>query len=86
MGPIGSPLAKIGVQLTDSNYVLLCMRIMTRVNPKVWEILEENPEFVKCVHSMGCPRPWRSEYHNQFGGHDIAVSAESFCFKHKTHR
>ncbi|KAK3598902.1 hypothetical protein CHS0354_036208 [Potamilus streckersoni] len=56
MGPIGSPLSKIGVQLTDSNYVLLCMRIMTRVSPKVWEVLGDN-EFVRCVHSMGCPRP-----------------------------
>ncbi|XP_050396701.1 phosphoenolpyruvate carboxykinase [GTP] [Patella vulgata] len=56
MGPIGSPLSKIGVQLTDSNYVLLCMRIMTRVAPKVWEIMGNN-DFVKCLHSMGCPRP-----------------------------
>ncbi|KAK6185182.1 hypothetical protein SNE40_007470 [Patella caerulea] len=56
MGPIGSPLSKIGVQLTDSNYVLLCMRIMTRVSPKVLEVLGNN-EFVKCLHSMGCPRP-----------------------------
>ena len=41
MGPIGSGLSKIGVQLTDSNYVLLCMRLMTRVSPKVWEVLGE---------------------------------------------
>ena len=59
MGPIGSPLAKIGIELTDSNYVLLCMRLMTRVAPKVWEALGDE-DFVKCVHSMGCPRPWRS--------------------------
>nr|KAG5712694.1 hypothetical protein BaRGS_029749 [Batillaria attramentaria] len=56
MGPVGSPLSKIGVQVTDSNYVLLCMRIMTRVTPKVWDVLGEG-EFVKCIHSMGCPRP-----------------------------
>jgi len=63
MGPIGSPLGKIGVQLTDSNYVLLCMRIMTRVSPKVWEVLG-NDDFVKCIHSMGCPRPWSRELYN----------------------
>lgn len=62
MGPVGSPLSKIGVQLTDSNYVLLCMRIMTRVSPKVWEVLGDD-EFVRCVHSMGCPRPVQREYH-----------------------
>lgn len=56
MGPIGSPMSKIGVQVTDSNYVLLSMRIMTRVDPKVWETLGDNP-FVKCIHSLGCPRP-----------------------------
>ena len=56
MGPIGSPLSKIGIQVTDSNYVLLCMRIMTRVSPKVLNVLGDG-EFVKCIHSMGCPRP-----------------------------
>ncbi|XP_059148875.1 phosphoenolpyruvate carboxykinase [GTP]-like [Physella acuta] len=56
MGPLGSPLSKIGVQVTDSNYVLLCMRIMTRVCPRVWELLGDD-DFVKCIHSMGCPRP-----------------------------
>jgi len=63
MGPIGSPLAKIGIELTDSNYVLLCMRLMTRVAPKVWDALGDD-DFVKCIHSMGCPRPWRSAYHS----------------------
>ena len=61
MGPIGSPLAKIGIELTDSNYVLLCMRLMTRVAPQVWDALGDD-DFVKCIHSMGCPRPWRSTY------------------------
>ena len=61
MGPVGSPMSKIGVQITDSNYVLLCMRIMTRVSPKIWELLAGGEEFVKCIHSMGCPRPWRSK-------------------------
>lgn len=65
MGPVGSPLSKIGIQLTDSNYVLLCMRLMTRVTPKVWEVLG-NDDFVKCIHSMGCPRPWRQKVVNHW--------------------
>lgn len=60
MGPVGGPMSKIGVQLTDSNYVLLCMRIMTRVSADIWEVLGEN-DFVRCVHSMGCPRPVQSK-------------------------
>ena len=58
MGPIGSPLSKYGIQLTDSNYVLLCMRIMTRMTTKVFNLIGDG-DFVKCVHTMGCPRPWR---------------------------
>ncbi|ESO06398.1 hypothetical protein HELRODRAFT_106117 [Helobdella robusta] len=65
MGPIGSDLSKIGIQLTDSNYVLLCMRLMTRVSPKVLDILGDQ-DFVKCVHSMGCPRPWRRKVINHW--------------------
>ncbi|CAF1458741.1 unnamed protein product, partial [Rotaria sordida] len=57
MGPIGSPLSKIGVQITDSNYVLLSMRTMTRVSSEIWKHLKHDEEFVKCLHSMGCPRP-----------------------------
>jgi len=75
MGPIGSPLAKIGIELTDSNYVLLCMRIMTRVAPKVWDALGDD-DFVKCIHSMGCPRPWRSMYHdNDYEKHSLLFVA-----------
>lgn len=51
MGPLGSPLGKIGVQLTDANYVVLSMRIMTRVTPNVWDVLGEN-NFVRCIHSV----------------------------------
>ncbi|CAL1545746.1 unnamed protein product [Lymnaea stagnalis] len=65
MGPLGSPLSKIGVQVTDSNYVLLCMRVMTRVSPKVWELLGDD-DFVKCIHSMGCPRPVQRRVKNHW--------------------
>ena len=61
MGPIGSPLSKIGVQLTDFNYVVLSMRIMARVSSKIWNILGDE-DFVQCVHSIGAPRPVQSKY------------------------
>lgn len=57
MGPIGGPLSKIGVQLTDCSYVVLSMRIMTRMSPRIWDVLHEKDEFVRCVHSIGAPRP-----------------------------
>jgi phosphoenolpyruvate carboxykinase (GTP) len=56
MGPIGGPLSKIGVQLTDCTYVVLSMRVMTRMSPSIWEHLHTS-EFVQCVHSIGAPRP-----------------------------
>ena len=54
MGPIDSPLSKIGIQLTDSEYVVAHMRIMTRIGKKVLDKLGSN-DFVKCVHSVGFP-------------------------------
>ena len=50
MGPVGSPLAKIGVEVTDSLYVVLNMAIMTRVGQKVWDVLGDSTDWVKGLH------------------------------------
>ena len=59
MGPTGSPLAKVGVQLTDSVYVAVSMGVMTRMGDVAWRQLGDSDEFTRCLHSLGDVNPDR---------------------------
>ena len=76
MGPIGSPFSKIGIELTDSIYVLLNTAIMTRVGSKVMDCLGDNPDFVKCLHAKKDVNP-EERYIVQFPQDSTIMSINS---------
>ncbi len=76
MGPIGSPLAKIGIEITDSVYVVLNMLIMTRVSPKVLEVLGDSDDWVRGLHSR-CDIDPENRYICHFPEDNTIISVNS---------
>jgi phosphoenolpyruvate carboxykinase (GTP) len=76
MGPVGSPISKIGIEISDSPYVLVNMRIMTRVSTEIWDVLGDSRDYVRCLHSVGSPInkpeddvPWPCDPENTYIAH-----------------
>ena len=76
MGPVGSPLAKIGIEVTDSIYVVLNMRIMTRVSPEVLEVLGDSNDWVRGLHCK-CDVDPENRYICQFPEDNTIISVNS---------
>ncbi len=76
MGPIGSPIAKIGIEITDSVYVVLNMLIMTRVSPKVLEVLGDSNDWVRGLHSR-CDVDPENRYICHFPEDNTIISVNS---------